>query len=94
MHAQKHGMGMLYDQASINNVPKKAELLTRAYTTLPQSYSLKKYCPTPQSQGIYQTCVGWATAYAARTIMEAIRNGWTNQVYINREAYSPLFSYA
>ena len=94
VHAQKHGMGMIYNQASINKVPKKAELLTRAYTTLPQSYSLKKYCPTPQNQGNYQTCVGWASAYAARTIMEAIRNGWTSQVYINHEAYSPLFSYA
>ena len=93
LYAQ-YAMGMVYDVESLKKIPKKARLLTRDYSSLPKSHSLKKYCPTPQNQGDYSTCVGWSSAYAARTMLEAIRNGWTNQAYINREAFSPLYVYA
>lgn len=47
-----------------------------------------------KSQSLYGTCTSWATAYAARTIAEAVRWGWTDQNKITQEAFSPLFVYA
>ena len=68
IHAQQHGTGLIMDWEALEKIPKKATLLTRDYTSLPKSYSLKKYCPIPDNQDIYGTCTGWATAYAGRTI--------------------------
>ncbi|MBC9813612.1 peptidase C1 [Crocinitomicaceae bacterium CZZ-1] len=42
---------------------------------LPEKVSLQKYCPTPMNQGVQGSCVAWASAYAARTIIEAQRTG-------------------
>jgi Papain family cysteine protease len=42
---------------------------------LPERVSLQKYCPTPMNQGKQGSCVAWASAYAARTILEAQRTG-------------------
>jgi len=36
---------------------------------LPERVSLQKYCPTPVNQGQQGSCVAWASAYAARTIL-------------------------
>ena len=36
---------------------------------LPNKASLKPYAPKPQNQGQYNNCVGWSSAYAARTIL-------------------------
>ena len=81
------------DWEALEKIPKKATLLTRDYTSLPKSYSLKKYCPIPDNQDIYGTCTGWATAYAGRTIVEAVRNGWTDRRKITSEAFAPLYIY-
>lgn len=91
--SQRHGTGLVVDDDIENKIPQKTRLLTRSYTSLPKSWSLKQYCPEVDDQGIYSTCVGWATAYAARTIAEAVRNGWTNTNYITSEAFSPLYVY-
>ncbi len=85
--------GVLLDDEEYEKIPQKATLLTRDYSILPRKYSLKQYCPLPLSQGSYGTCVGWASAYAARTITEAINNGWSSQAQINKESFSPLFLY-
>ena len=42
---------------------------------LPERVDLRKYCPTPKNQGKQGSCVAWASAYAARTILEAQRTG-------------------
>ena len=68
---QDFGMGLQFDDNAYGDVSVKSGLLTRDYEELPKSYSLKKYCPSPKSQGRYATCVGWSSAYAARTIIEA-----------------------
>lgn len=95
LHAQEqHGLGSLVDDEAYISVPMNAERLTREYTYLPSRYSLRKYCPTPGNQGIYGTCVGWATAYAARTIVENINNEWTDEIKKNQETFSPIFIYA
>ena len=88
------GTGLLPDDGTYDLQPRKAQLITRDYTILPQKYSLKKYCPKVKSQAQYGTCTSWATAYAARTIAEAISKGWDSQEHITREAFSPIFVYA
>ena len=90
---QQRGTGLIVDDDIENKIPKKTRLLTRSYTTLPKSWSLRQYCPVADDQGIYQTCVGWATAYAARTICEAVKNGWKNTDKNTAESFSPLFVY-
>jgi C1A family cysteine protease len=72
-------------------IPKMAKINTRAY--LPSAYSLKKYCPAPGNQGDFGTCVGWSTAYGARTISWAIKNNITNTLDITNQAFSPSFIY-
>ena len=91
--AQNQGMGLIVDDHIADNIPHKTVLLTRNYTSLPKSWSLKQYCPAVGSQGVYQTCVGWAVGYAARTISEAVRQGWNSTNTITNEAFSPLFVY-
>ena len=71
-NAQKQGLGCVYKPEIDGKVPLRPRLMTRDYTVLPKAYSLKKYCPIPQSQGPHGTCTSWATTYAARTICEAI----------------------
>lgn len=87
-------MGLLPDDGTYETLPRKTELLTRDYQTLPLQHSLMKYCPEVKSQSRYGTCASWAVAYAARTIAEAVKNGWTDKARITEEAFSPLFVYA
>ena len=92
-NAQDYAMGLLLNDSLAAQMPKKATLLTRGYEGLPSSYSLQKYCPTPINQGSYSTCVAWSSAYAARTMAEAIAYGWTERAQIDKEAFSPWFLY-
>lgn len=93
VNAQRHGLGCVYKPEIDGKVPLRPRLMTRDYTVLPKVYSLKKYCPTPKSQGPHGTCTSWATTYAARTICEAVSNGWTNKDTITNEAFAPIFIY-
>jgi hypothetical protein len=56
---------------------------------LPASASLQSYAPKPLHQGRQGSCVGWASAYAARTILEAQTSG--NRP--DQVAFSPSFLY-
>ena len=97
LHAQqqeKHYGGLLLNDSVYNQIPKKPVLLTRSYDLLPKSYSLRSYCPAVKNQGSHCTCTSWASAYAARTITEAIANHWNNPDQITGEAFSPLFVYS
>lgn len=94
-YAQEEGVtGLDFNQEKYESVPMSAPILTRSYTSLPTSYSLKPYAPTPGNQGNQPSCVGWASGYGARTIAYAIRNGWKyNTTKINQNAFSPSFVY-
>ncbi len=87
------GMGCL-PETDVESIPKQPQMMERDLKNLPSSVSLLQYCPTPQSQGQYGTCTSWATTYAFRTILDAVRNGWTDKQKITKEAYAPLFIYA
>ncbi len=56
---------------------------------LPERVNLQKYCPTPLNQGQQGSCVAWASAYAARTIIESQRTGQSP----NEVKFSPAFMY-
>ncbi len=66
----------------------------RGYVDLPSKVSLLQYCPEVKNQGPYGTSTVWASVYAARTIAEAVKLGWTEKGKITKEAFSPLFVYA
>ena len=56
---------------------------------LPARASLEQYAPQRRHQGKQGSCVGWASAYAARTILEAETTGQNP----NNVAFSPAYLY-
>lgn len=56
---------------------------------LPASVSLAAYAPQRRHQGRQGSCVGWASAYAARTILQAKATGQNP----NQTAFSPAYLY-
>jgi hypothetical protein len=93
LFSQEHGRGAILDNERYERLPRKARQISRAYTALPSSVSLKAYTPTPGNQGYYSSCTGWATAYAARTIAESLALQRTNRGRINDNVFSPAFVY-
>ncbi len=94
VNAQEFPRGILPgEDVKYNEIPQKAPLTRSFYEGAPRSYSLKNYAPYAKSQGQYGTCTGWAVAYAARTILEAQKNGWTDRSYITSNAFSPTYQY-
>ncbi len=91
---EDRGTGLDFDQEKYESIPLSAPILSRNFTNLPRSYSLKAYAPTPGDQGRQPSCVGWASGYGARTIAYAIKNNWKNdKTMINANAFSPSFVY-
>lgn len=91
---EDYGTGLDFDQEKYESVPLSAPILSRNFTNLPRSFSLKAYAPTPGDQGRQPSCVGWASGYGARTIAYAIKNNWKgNKLKINANAFSPSFVY-
>ncbi len=81
---------MDFDDNSYTDIKKKAKL-TRGLEIIPASFSIKQYTPLPKSQGMFGTCAAWASAYCGRTMVEAIKNNWTDKKTITANAYSPAF---
>ncbi|MCU0430216.1 MAG: C1 family peptidase [Cytophagaceae bacterium] len=73
----------VFDQAEV------FEPLTADRNSLPASVSLLKYAPRRSSQGRQGSCVGWASAYAARTILQSAATG----IDPNSRVFSPAFLY-
>ena len=90
--SQEYGFGALLEPELYKNSPAAAPLTRGMYEVLPEQVSLKQYCPTPGNQGSSGTCAGWSTAYAGRTILEAMKHRW-NKTEINKFAFSPSFVY-
>ena len=92
--AQRYGMGAKFDLEKYN----KAELETFRglgfADDIPSQYSLKMYAPYPGDQGLYGTCVGWASSYGGLTIQYAKAFGWTDRNKITALAFDPWFTYS
>jgi len=91
--AQQFGMGAILDPLLYEQTDAKPVLLSRSYSSVPPSVSLKKFSPTPEDQGQYGTCTGWASAFAARTISESLALNRTNPDLNSNNAFSPFFVY-
>ena len=88
---QKYSLGLKFSEFEYNKIPKRY-FSVRGTKTMPQSYSLKEYCPKPLSQLSYSSSAGWAASYAALTIIRAEQNGWQGSE-ITMKASSPVYPY-
>jgi len=93
LFGQTYSMGAILDPARYEQTDAKPVLVTRDYTSIPGSFSLKQYTPEPENQSPYGTCTGWASAFAARTISESIALSRTNQTESSSNVFSPVFVY-
>ncbi len=86
--------GMVFNDEAYTKIATKPILAESEYSGLEANFSLKPYCPKPGNQGPYGTCVGWSSAYAARTISEAYKNAMKDQTEkITEMAYSAHYVY-
>jgi len=88
---QSYGRGAVLDSDAYARVPQRSA--TRDVTPLPRSVSIKEFSPRPGDQNPYGTCVGWATAYAARTISESIALKRTDRELTTKNVFSPVYVY-
>jgi len=94
LYAQEYYTGLDFNKEKYESVTETVPLITRSVTSVPKKYSLKGFSPTPGNQGKQPSCVGWASGYGARTIANAVKNGWKyNTTKINQNTYSPAFVY-
>lgn len=92
--AQSQGTGLLFDEEGYSEIPKKANNVSFFDDMADvRSASLKQFVPTVKNQGGYSTCLGWSSAYYARTIMEAKQLGLTDKTEIDKIVFSPIFTY-
>lgn len=81
--------GAEFDKDKYDKTDVYAPLADNRKNPLPEKVTLRKYCPTPLNQGSQGSCVGWSSAYAARTIMHARQTG----INPNQVAFSPASLY-
>ncbi len=67
----RFGLGAVLDPDAYATVRKAAPLARGDYFGAPPAMSLRQYLPPVANQGNQGSCVGWATAYAARTLLKA-----------------------
>jgi hypothetical protein len=91
--AQTRKMGLKMDDTRYQSAPRKSSNL-RFKGIMPPVFSLKEYLPEAGEQGDYGTCVAWSSAYYMRTIMDARKNGFSNQsANIAKARFSPFWLY-
>ncbi len=91
--AQIHATGASFNPETIAATPQKVQLSFRSFTSLPASYTLEPWCPTPGNQGQHGTCVAFANGYAVATILYAKTHNITDKAIINKYAFSPTYLY-
>lgn len=87
------GTGLLFDLPSYRGAPYKATLTEASYAAAPLKASLEAYCPTPGDQGKFGTCVAFAVAYHARTILWGMEHRVTDKARLTAAVFSPTFVY-
>lgn len=89
----EHFTGANFSAASIAKTPRKIGLSLRSFQTMPSSYTLEPWCPTPGNQGNHGTCVAFANGYGIGTILYAKQHNITNKSIIDKYAYSASYLY-
>ena len=90
---QLYSTGLVFNDDKYERATIKANLNADVFKDLPISASLKKYCPKPGNQLQLNTSPSWATSWSAKTILDAIKNNWTDQKFITHQTYSPAYTY-
>ncbi|MFN3275579.1 MAG: C1 family peptidase [Paracoccus sp. (in: a-proteobacteria)] len=72
-------------------MPRTAPLARGDYLSAPPAMSLKAFVPPVGDQGSQGSCVGWATAYAARTLLKAKELGVEDRSNLSRIVLSPSY---
>lgn len=81
--------GATLDPAVYDNAEVFEPLADNVKNPLPERVSLEKFCPPRLNQGQQGSCVAWASAYAARTIVQAQATGAEPRT----SAFSPAYMY-
>jgi len=81
--------GADYDEQKYDQTRVFPALASNHKNNFPNSVSLLEYAPPRSNQGRQGSCVGWASAYAARSILHARTTGQNPQ----NAAFSPAFLY-
>lgn len=81
--------GANFDPAQYDKVEVFEPLADNVKNPLPERVSLQDYAPERLNQGQQGSCVGWASAYAARSIMHAKQTGADPR----KSRFSPSFVY-
>ena len=90
----QYGLGLEFDDEGYEDIPVKTRSFAfQSEVVEPNVTSLKQYAPEIRNQGGYGTCVGWATAYYAQSIIRAKEKEMTDKNTITDNAFSPLFLY-
>lgn len=88
-----NAQGYKTNKEDLSKLPK-AEISKFGFSTvLPTSHSLRRYAPEPSAQE-GATCVGWAIAYSAMSIIYNKAMGITNKDLKLILAFDPIFTYA
>lgn len=82
-------LGLDFNQEKYDATEVFEPLADNSKNPLPERFSLERYAPKRMNQGRQGSCVGWASSYAARTILHAQATG--NDP--NRSTFSPAFLY-
>jgi C1A family cysteine protease len=82
-------LGASFDKQKYESNEIYEPLSNNISNPLPESYSLLKYAPDRLNQGQQGSCVAWASAYAARSIMRTRETGGNP----NDHRFSPAFLY-
>ncbi|MDW3651264.1 MAG: C1 family peptidase [Bacteroidia bacterium] len=94
MAQEKYAGGLEFDDVAYEGSAITVPLVRDATAArLPNKASLKAYAPKPQNQGQYNNCVGWSSAYAARTILYNKASNIKQGGAVNVNAFSPAFTY-
>ncbi len=87
--ASPYSLGATLSQEQFDKAQVFAALSSSYGNRLPARVSLEEYAPQRLQQGVQGSCVGWASAYAARTILQARATGKDP----DQLAFSPSYLY-
>ncbi|MFN7928198.1 MAG: C1 family peptidase [Blastocatellia bacterium] len=88
---EEKGTGLVINQEELDRMPRKLELSSVSYRGMPPAHSLLQYAPYAGDQGTYGTCMAWATAYSAASMIFAQTHGITDREKITKAAFSPTY---
>ena len=89
-HSTLAAQGLVYlSPEAYESIPLASAPLSKA--PLPARVDLSRHLPSPGSQGLQASCVGWAVAYGLKTYQESVERGQAPTG--SAQMFSPAFVY-